>query len=95
MNSLVLNQDIKSMSDFRSNVSGFINQVHTTKRPIVITQHGKSSAVLLDVTEYDKIVEKIEIIEDIEMAYSQIENGNGISHDKALKQLKKRLTKWK
>ena len=41
MQRLVLDQDIRQMSDFRSNVSGFIKQVHTTKRPIVITQHGK------------------------------------------------------
>lgn len=89
MKRIVLDQDIQPMSDFRSNVSGFIKQVHTTKRPIVITQHGKSSAILLDVTEYEKMMDKMELIEDIEQATSLLHDGQGISHDKAYKQLKK------
>lgn len=93
MHRLVLNQDIRPMSDFRSNVSGFIKQVHTTKRPIVITQHGKSSAILLDVSEYEKMMNKMELVEDIELATKQIKNGEGLSHNKAYKKLKKRLVK--
>ncbi len=93
MQRLILNQDIRPMSDFRSNVTGFIKQVHSTKRPIVITQHGKSSAVLLDVSEYEKMMDKMELIEDINVATEQIKNNEGISHKNAYKQLKKRLVK--
>lgn len=39
---LIIDQDIKPMSEFRSSVSSFIKQVHDTKRPLVITQHGKA-----------------------------------------------------
>ncbi len=93
MQRLVLDQDIRPMSDFRSNVSRFIKQVHTTKRPIVITQHGKSSAILIDVAEYDKMMDKIELIEDIELATKQIKDGKGLSNSKAYSKLKKRLVK--
>ena len=95
MRRLILDQDIKPMSDFRTNVSGFIKQVHSTKRPIVITQHGKSTAILLDVSEYEKMMDKIELIEDINVATKQINNNEGISHKKAYNQLKKRLINWK
>jgi prevent-host-death family protein len=81
------------MSDFRSNVSGFLKQVHTTKRPIVITQHGKSSAILLDVSEYERIVEKLELIQDIETATKQIDENKGIPHKQAYKRLKERISK--
>ena len=89
MQRLILNQDIRPLSAFRSNVSGFIKQVHTTKRPIVITQHGKSSAILLDVEEYEKMMDKMELIEDIEVATKQIKKGEGILQDVAFNQLKK------
>ncbi len=93
MQRLILNQDIRPLSDFRSNVSGFLKQVHTTRRPIVITQHGKSSAILLDVAEYEKMMDKMELVEDIELATKQINSGEGISHRNAYKQVKKRLVK--
>jgi prevent-host-death family protein len=56
--------DIHSLSEFRANASGFISQVHTTKRPLVITQNGKSAAVLLDVDEYEKIIDKAGKLQD-------------------------------
>jgi antitoxin YefM len=93
MQRLVLNDDIHSLSEFRSNASGFISQVHSTKRPLVITQNGKSAAVLLDVDEYDKIMEKTELIQDIDTALDQLSEGKGIAHAKARQMLKMRYTK--
>lgn len=88
---VILNKDIKTLSDFRSNVSDFINQIHETKRPIIITQHGKSAAVLLDVAAYEKLIDKLEIIQDIETSTKQIEEGKGISHKQAYTRLKRRF----
>ncbi|MCL0098519.1 type II toxin-antitoxin system Phd/YefM family antitoxin [Dehalococcoidia bacterium] len=61
-------------------VASFLKQVHETKRPVIITQRGKGAAVLLDVAEYEAIQEKIELLEDIQCAISQIEDGLGVSH---------------
>ena len=85
MQRLILNQDIRPMSDFRSNVTGFIKQVHSTKRPIVITQHGKSSAILMDVKEYQSLLDKIEILQDVQLAEQQLSEGKSISHSDAKK----------
>jgi prevent-host-death family protein len=93
MQRIILNDDIRSLSEFRSNASGFISQVHSTKRPLVITQNGKSAAVLLDVDEYDKIMEKTELIQDIETALTQISEGKGVEHSKARQMLKMRYSK--
>jgi len=90
MQRIVLNDDIHSLSEFRSNASGFISQVHKTKRPLVITQNGKGTAVLLDVGEYEKLIEKIELFQEVELATNQISNGKGIPHTKAYQLLKAR-----
>ena len=87
MTRLCLSSDIRPVSDLRSNFSDFIDQVHETKRPIVITQHGKSTAVLLDVSEYERIMDKLELIEDIDVATAQIKQGHGIPHDEVRKRL--------
>jgi prevent-host-death family protein len=53
------------MSEFRTGIASFLKQVHDTKRPLIITQHGKGVAVLLDVGEYELMQEKIELLKDI------------------------------
>ena len=75
--------DIKPLSEFRANATACLKQVHETRRPMIITQHGKSSAVLLDVHEYEQLVEKLELLQDIKTAESQLEQKQGISHKKA------------
>ena len=86
-----LNQDIKPLSEFRANATACIQQVHDTKRPIVITQHGKSSAVLMDVHEYETLIDKIELLQDVRLAEQQILSNKGITHksvkDKILKKI--------
>jgi len=93
MQRLKVNQDIRPMSEFRSGVASFLKQVHDTKRPLMITPHGKGVAVLLDVNEFEIMQDKIELYEDLEKSITQIEAGSGISHDDAKKQVLKRINK--
>lgn len=57
----------------------------------MITQNGKSSAVLMDVSEYEAIIDKIELLQDIQLAKSQIEEGKGISVIEAKTEILKRI----
>jgi prevent-host-death family protein len=89
---LRIDQDIRSMSEFRTGIASFFKQVHDTKRPLIITQHGKGAAVLLDVGEYESMQEKIELLKDIQISVSQIENGEGIEHQNAKERILKRVS---
>lgn len=89
---LRIDQDIRSMSEFRTGIASFLKQVHDTKRPLIITQHGKGAAVLLDVGEYESMQEKIELLKDIQISVSQIENGEGIEHQNAKEIILKKVS---
>ena len=91
MHRLVIDQDIQPMSEFRSGAASFIKQVQQTKRPLVITQHGKGVGVLLDVAEYEAMQIKIELLEDIQTATAQINEGKGIKHQDAKNKVLARL----
>ena len=80
------------MSEFRTGIASFFKQVHDTKRPLIITQHGKGAAVLLDVSEYEAMQEKIELLKDIQISVSQIENGEGIEQKTAKEMILKRIS---
>lgn len=91
MQRLRIDQDIRSMSEFRTGIASFLKQVHDTKRPLVITQHGKGVAVLLDVGEYEDMQEKLELLKDIQISVNQIEDGEGLPHDNAREIILKRI----
>jgi antitoxin YefM len=91
MQRLKINQDIKPLSEVRTGIANFIKQVHDTKRPVVITQHGKGVAVLLDAHEYEAMQEKLELLTDVQISLNQLENGEGIDHEDAKEKVLKRV----
>ena len=93
MQRIKLDSDIRPLSDFRANVASIIEEVRKTKRPIVITQHGKSAAVMLDVSEYEYLLEKIELLTDIQIAETQLQKGEGVSHQDAKQKILERIKK--
>jgi prevent-host-death family protein len=93
MQRLKIDQDIKPLSEVRTGIANFIKQVHNTKRPLIITQHGKGVAVLLDVQEYERMQEKLELLTDVHISINQIENGQGIDHEDAEEKVLKRIKK--
>ncbi len=93
MQRLRLDQDIRPMSEFRTGIASFLKQIHDTKRPLVITQHGKGVAVLLGVAEYEAMQEKIELLQDVQVSIEQIDSGAGIEHDEAKAVILGRISK--
>jgi antitoxin YefM len=81
MGTIRFSEDVRPLSEFRANAAAFVEQVQTTQRPIVLTQHGRSAAVLLNVLEYERLVERAEVLDDIRIAEEQIARGEGVEHD--------------
>jgi len=90
-----IDQDIRPLSEFRKDAADFIDRINKQKRSIVLTQHGKSAAVLVDVSEYQRMVDKIDLLEELIEAERQIARGNVVSHEEAKKRIKENLAKWK
>lgn len=92
MSQIQLDQDIRSLSDFRANAASYIKRVKSKRRPLVLTQHGKSSAVLIDVEDYQKLLDKIQLLEEISNARKELENGEGISQEEFFSELRAKYT---
>lgn len=93
MKRLKINEDIKPMSEFRTGIASFIKKIHATKRPLILTQHGKGVAVLLDADEFESMQDKIELLQDIQTSINQIETGQGIKHSDAKAAVLSRIKK--
>ena len=93
MQRLKIDQDIRPLSEVRTGIANFIKQVHDTKRPVIITQHGKGVAVLLDAHEYEAMQEKLELLTDVQISVNQLESGQGINHEDAKEKVLNRVRK--
>ena len=93
MQRLRIDQDIKPLSEVRIGIANYIKQVRETKRPVIITQHGKGVAVLLDASEYENMQEKLELLTDVQTSLSQLASGQGIAHENAKDKVLKRVQK--
>ncbi|UTF58762.1 type II toxin-antitoxin system Phd/YefM family antitoxin [Gilvimarinus sp. DA14] len=83
MSRVRVDEDIRPLSEFRAGVATFVKQIHETRRPMVLTQRGRGVAVLIDVQEYEKMQERLELLEEIYKAEEQIASGKGMSHEDA------------
>ncbi|MBT43056.1 MAG: prevent-host-death family protein [Idiomarina sp.] len=88
-----VDEDIRPLSEFRAGVARFVKQIHETRRPMVLTQRGRGVAVLVDVQEYERMQERLELLEEVYKAEEQIASGEGISHEDARLRVLGRLEK--
>ncbi|MCG8458180.1 MAG: type II toxin-antitoxin system Phd/YefM family antitoxin [Holophagales bacterium] len=92
MRRLSLREDIRPVTEFRSNTASLIEQVQRTKRALVLTQRGHSAAVVMDVDEYERLLEELELLRDIQRAEEQLQRGEGVSHEAARDRVLKALS---
>jgi len=88
-----LDRDVKPVSDFRANAAELIEQVRSNRRPLVLTQRGHSAAVVLDVEDFEEMVEELELLRDVRTAVEQVESGRVLSNRAAKAELRKRFGK--
>lgn len=65
-------------------------ELHTSKEPVLITEHGLPSAYLVDVNDYELMMARMNILEGIAKGERAILEGRTLSHAQA----KEKLNKW-
>ncbi len=51
--------DVHPVTEFRAHASAFLDHVRTTKRALILTQHGRSAAVLLDMAVWEALLDEL------------------------------------
>jgi antitoxin YefM len=82
--------DVRPVTEFRAHASEVLEQVQSTKRPVVLTQHGRSAAVLLDVELYEDLVEEVALLRDLCAAEAQLDAGMVVAHEEVEARLRER-----
>ena len=64
--------------------------LHASKEPVLITEHGKPSAYLLDVDDYEMMQDRISILEGIARGETALVENRTYSQAQA----KRKMSKW-
>lgn len=90
------NDDILPLSEFRSNLAGYITQTRETGRPIIVTQNGRTAGVFVNASTWDEIqekLEKLETYEDILVAEGEADRGEVYTSDDARRMMNDHIAK--
>jgi prevent-host-death family protein len=68
-----------------------LSELHESKEPVLITEHGKPSAYLVDVEDFESLQRRMAILEGIARGESAALEGRTLSHDEAKTKMKKWL----
>ncbi len=84
--------DVRPVTEFRANTSAVIEQMHSTGRPVILTQHGRSAAVLLDPGVYESLIDEVELLRDLAISEAQIAAGQVVPHEEVERRMREKYS---
>ncbi len=82
--SIRFSEDVKQVSELKTRSAEIIGQIRRTRRPVLLTRRGRGVAVLLDVDEYERLVERQSFVEAVEAGAKAATDGDLHPHEEAL-----------
>ncbi len=86
-----LEADIKPVTDFRASSAAMLEQIRESGRPIILTQRGRSTAVVLDIRRYQALVDELDELRDITRGIADADAARVVEHEEARKRALERL----
>ena len=78
------------VTSLKRQATKILSELHTSKEPVLITEHGKPSAYLVDVEDYEYTQNRLAILESIAFGESDIAKKRTLGHE----QVRKAFNKW-
>jgi antitoxin YefM len=75
MKTISVANDIVPIAEFKTSISKWFKTLHKSGRPLIITQNGRPSGVLLSPSDYDELVYRKSFLDSIERGISDVESG--------------------
>jgi len=76
-----ITEDLCPLSDFRADTAAYITKVRSNHRPLALTQHGKCTAVVVSSENYQAMIDRMSLLEDIAAGEADFIAGDVIDHD--------------
>jgi antitoxin YefM len=70
--------NITPLTDFRNNIKKYLKEISIHKKPIVLTQHGKSAAVIMDAGKYQEMQDQIDFLQKVAVGLEDYREGRTV-----------------
>lgn len=90
---LKLSEDLRPLSDLKTQTSEVIQQAQESGRPVVLTRHGRGVAVVLSIQAFEDLqstAERLQLQRAIEDAEQEIAGGKWVEHSEVSEKLRRR-----
>lgn len=67
-----------------------LDELHREKEPVLITEHGKPSAYLVDVDSFESLLSRLKLLEGLARGEKAILEDRVVTHDEA----QKKMSRW-
>ena len=93
----ILSEDIISFTECRGKLGEYFEKTRSTHRPIIVTQNGKPTSVLVSITDWEPIMSKWEneqriaeqVLEDLRIGEEQFARGECRSNEEVFDMMRK------
>ena len=80
-------EDIKPISYVKTHTAQIMKQIGEKNNPLVITQNGEAKAVIMDVKQYQKIIDTINLLKILSIGENDIKNNKTYTQDQLNKKI--------
>lgn len=81
---------VELVTNLKRHATRIIKELNRDNEPVLITQHGKPAAYLVDVKSFENLGKRTELLEGLARGETAIQDGRVVSHGEA----KKRMSRW-
>lgn len=91
MKHISIQDDIVPIGEFKTHASRIVRGLRETGRPVVITQHGRATGVLISPEDFDRFTERERFVAAVEQGLAESEAGLGLSNDELSEHFERRF----
>jgi len=81
---------VELVTTLKRQATKILADLHISKEPVLITEHGQPSAYIIDVDYFEFMQQRMQILEGVARGEKAIVNGEIFSNNEA----KERMNKW-
>ncbi len=83
--------NLQPVTEVKRRATELIKELQETKQPMLITQHGRAAAVMMDIESYELMQRRMEIMEAIAQGERAWAEGRVIPHETVMKEMRARF----
>ena len=81
---------VELVTTLKRQATKILSDLHESKEPVLITEHGQPSAYLVDVDDYEMMQNRMSILEGIARGETAVIEGRTFSNTRA----KEKMSRW-